>query len=97
MRAPGPGPPRLGASGEGEHPPACPGSSLGPPAGSSAVVHILGSGASGRTAALAAFLTEQNKAGMETGDELEAPSVTAVPAGFVVDSPVWFWVAKAMC
>lgn len=46
-------------------------------------MNILGSGASGHTAALAAFLAEQSKAGMETGDELEAPFVTAVPVGFM--------------
>lgn len=46
-------------------------------------MHILGSGASGHTATLAAFLTEQNKAGMETRDDLEAPFVTAIPAGFM--------------
>lgn len=58
----------------------CPLSGLGPTTGYSIGVHILGSGASGHTAA---FLAEQNKAGMETGDELEAPFVTAVPVGFM--------------
>ena len=76
--APGPA-----CRGGGEHPPACLGSSLGPTAGSSAVVHVLGSGAGGCTAALAAFLAKRNEAGMEIGGELEAPSVTAVPVGFV--------------
>lgn len=58
------------------------GGSLGPPTASSAMGHILGSGASSLTAALAAFRVEQNEAGMETGDELEVPSVTAIPVGF---------------
>lgn len=75
-----PGPARLGG---GEHPPACLGSSLAPAAGFAAMVRVLGSGAGGHTAALAAFLAEQNEAGMEIADELEALSVTAVPVGFV--------------
>ena len=60
-----------------------PGASLGPAAGCSTLVHILGSEAGGCMAALAAFLTGRSEAGMETGDELEAPSVAADPAGFV--------------
>lgn len=75
-----PGPARLGG---GEHPPARLGSSLAPAAGFAAMVRVWGSGAGGHTAALAAFLAEQNEAGMEIADELEALSVTAVPVGFV--------------
>lgn len=45
--------------------------------------YILGSGAGGCPDALAAFLAERNEGGMEIGDELEAPSVTAVPAGLM--------------
>lgn len=60
-----------------------PGEQPGTPPGSAAMLHVLGSGASSRMTALAAFLSERNKAGTESGDELEAPSVTAVPAGFM--------------
>lgn len=45
--------------------------------------HVIPSGCTFWGVEPAAFLAEQNKAGMETGDELEAPFVTAAPVGFL--------------